>query len=324
VTIPAQVQARRATTGLRRAQRRAIPFSGDAAVYRLDFPDPYIVRLATFYYAYGTQAGGMNLPALRSADLCNWALIGDVLPRVPAWAAVGRTWSPAAFASGDSHVLYHAVQDAESGRQCIAAEVAPGPEGPFQDAVGRPFVFQRERGGSIDPSVFVDSDGQTYLFWKSDDNALGGVPSLWGQALSPDGLELRGEARELLRHDRVWERPLVEAPAVVMAGGRYYLFYSANWWESERYCIGYAVASRPLGPYSKITRRRPWMVSGPDAAGPGGQEFIRDDHGALWMAYHAWAPGQPGYARGGSRSLRMTRVAFVDGRPIAQSPPASS
>ena len=33
----------------------------------------------------------------------------------------------------------------------------------------------------------------------------------------------------------------------------YYLFYSANWWESSSYGIGYAVCSSPAGPCTKKT-----------------------------------------------------------------------
>ncbi len=320
MTLLARLQTSLASRPLRRAERLAVPFAGAPPAYGDDFPDPYVERIGDAYYAYGTQAAGMNLPVLRSDDLVAWELMGDALPTMHAWASPGRTWSPAILACGGRFVLYHAVREPVSDRQCIAAAVAATPHGPFVDGTGGPFVFQRERGGSIDPSIFVDADvdGRTYLLWKSDDNAIGGPPSLWGQELSGDGLGLVGRPTELLRHDRAWERPLVEAPAMVRAGDWYYLFYSANWWESERYGIGYAVASSVLGPFAKVTRHGPWMVSGPDAAGPGGQEFFLDGAGALWMAYHAWTPGRAGYERGGSRALRLTHVAFVDGRPVAR------
>ena len=316
VIASARLQA--SIADLRRAERRAGPFAGAVATYSGDFPDPYVERFGEKYWAYGTQAAGMNLPVLRSDDLSAWALVGDALPTMHRWAAPGRTWSPAILARADRYVMYHAVREPVSDRQCIAAAAAASPDGPFVDAVGGPFVFQRERGGSIDPSVFVDACGRTYLLWKSDDNAIGGSSSLWGQELSADGLALQRRPTELLRRDRAWERPLVEAPAMVRAGDLYYLFYSANWWESERYCIGYAVGPSALGPFSKITRRGPWMVSGPDAAGPGGQEFFHDSGGALWMAYHAWAPERAGYERGGRRSLRLSKIGFADGRPIVQ------
>ena len=102
---------------------------------------------------------------------------------------------------------------------------------------------------------------------------------------------------------------------MVRVGRRYYLFYSANWWESARYSVGYATAESPTGPFRKVTRSRPWFRSGVVAGGPGGQEFFTDADGALRMAYHGWTPDSVGYGGGGARSLRIARVGFVGGRP---------
>jgi len=289
-----------------------------APVYAGDFPDPCVVPVGRWYYAYGTQAGGANVPVLRSEDLRRWEPVGDALPTLHAWSAPGRTWSPAVLPRDGGYVLYHAVREPRSDRQCLAVAHSSTPEGPFVDRAGGPFVFQRHRGGSIDPSTFVDDDGAAYLLWKSDDNALRRPSSLWGQRLTDDGLGRVGEPVELLRHDRAWEEPLIEAPAMVRDGDRYLLFYSANWWESANYAIGYATSSRPLGRFAKATKRRPWLASGPDAAGPGGQEFFLDAGGSLRMAFHAWTPGAVGYRAGGRRSLRIARLAFVDGEPVVQ------
>ena len=95
---------------LRRAERRAGPFAGAVATYDGDFPDPYVERFGEKYWAYGTQAGGMNLPVLRSDDLSAWTLVGDALPTMYRWAAPGRTWSPAILACADRFVMYHAVR----------------------------------------------------------------------------------------------------------------------------------------------------------------------------------------------------------------------
>jgi len=288
-------------------------------VYTGDFPDPCIVAAGGAFYAYGTQAGGRNVPVLRSVDLRAWEPVGDALPTVFGWARPGRTWSPAVLHRCDSYVGYLVLWEPRSNRQCIALASASTPEGPFVDRAGRPFIFQVRRGGSIDPSTFVDDDGDAYLLWKSDDNALQKPPSLWGQRLTDDGLGLVDEPTQLLRQDRAWEEPLIEAPALVRAGDTYYLFYSANWWESERYCIGYATASSPLGPFRKVTRYGPWMASGAEALGPGGQEFFLDAGGALRMAFHAWTPGAVGYRNSGRRALCIAGVTFVDGVPVLYS-----
>jgi beta-xylosidase len=292
-----------------------LPEPDGPPVYPGDFPDPFILRVGSTYYAYATQTGDLNVQVMRSPDLATWQHLGDALPILPAWAGPGRTWAPAVLSRVDAYVLYYAVREPRSDRQCISLAVADQPEGPFRDVSTEPFVFQIERGGSIDPSPFVDTDGTAYLLWKSDDNALDEPASIWIQRLTGDGLALTGAPTELLRHNRDWERPLIEAPAMVRSKRRYYLFYSANWWESENYAIGYATSRSVLGPFRKITRSEPWMAAGHQSAGPGGQEFFTDEGRALWMAYHAWTPGAVGYAVGGARSLRITAIGFLCGRP---------
>ncbi len=297
--------------------RRAVAAPG-GPVHPDDFPDPHVLRVGSAYYAYATNAGPVNVQVLRSTDLERWERLGDALPQLPAWARKGRTWSPAVLARGDRYVLYYSAWEPASGRQAISAASADDPAGPFVDTSVGPLIFQLDRGGSIDPSPFVDDDRAAYLLWKSDDNAFNRPSGLFGQRLREDGLALVGEPAELLGHDRGWEAPLVEAPSIVKAGGAYYLFYSANWWESPNYAVGYATASSPLGPYRKRTRRGPWFVSGAAAAGPGGQEFFTDTGGQLWMAYHAWTPSAVGYQLGGARSLRMAKVGLAGRRPVVR------
>ncbi|MEW6154192.1 MAG: glycoside hydrolase family 43 protein [Actinomycetota bacterium] len=287
------------------------------AVHLRDFPDPFVLATAGGYTAYATNGGGENVPAMVSGDLAHWEPVGDVLPRLPAWAQAGFTWAPAVLPRAGHHVLYYTVREPRSGRQCISAAAGPGPAGPFRDDRAEPLVFQRLLGGSIDPSPFVDDDGTAWLLWKSDDNALGRPSRLWARPLAPDGLAFTGEPAELLRHDQRWERPLIEAPAMVRHDGRCYLFYSANWWESARYGVGYAVGPGPTGPFTKVTTAGPWFAGGDGAAGPGGQELFTDGQGRLRMAFHGWSPDRVGYAQGGARRLHVACVDFdAQGRPV--------
>ena len=298
----------------RRSQRASAP-----PVHPGDFADPFVLRVDGSYFAYATQAGGHDVQVMRSSDLVAWEHLGNALGGLPAWAAAGRTWAPVVLPRADGavtcYVLYYVVREPTSDRQAISVARASSPAGPFVDTSAAPIVFQLDRGGSIDPSPFVDQDGTAYLLWKSDDNALRRPSRLWIQALAEDGLALTGHPTELLAHDRAWERPLVEAPSMVRVGRRYYLFYSANWWESARYSVGYAIAPSATGPFRKVTRARPWFRSGGEAGGPGGQEFFTAADGALHMAYHGWTPDSVGYGGGGARSLRIARVGFVGGRP---------
>lgn len=269
------------------------------------------------YFAYGTQTGDVNVQVMESADLVRWEHRGDALPELPPWAGGGKTWAPAVLEVGGRFVLYYTVRHEGAGRQCISVATAPDPAVPFVDRSTGPLIFQEDRGGSIDPSPFVDIDGSAFLLWKSDDNAVDAESSLWGAPLNADGLGLAGEPVELLRHDAAWEKPLVEAPSLVrVADGRYVLFYSGGWWESDGYAVGYATAADPLGPFRKETVAGPWYASEPGMAGPGGAEVFRDAAGRWHMVFHAWTPGQVGYENGGARSLWIARLDFDAGHPV--------
>ena len=292
-----------------------------------DFPDPFVLVAGDRSFAYGTQTGDLNVQVMESADLQRWEHRGEALPELPAWAARGRTWSPSALTRDGGVVLYYAVRHEGAGRQAISVATAAGPAGPFVDRSTEPLIFQAEQGGSIDPSPFVDFDGRAYLVWKSDDNAVGRAPSLWGAPLRPDGLDLDGPPVELLRHDAAWEEPLVEAPSLARVADRsrgpggvprdeYVLFYSGGWWESGGYAVGYATGPAPLGPFRKETRDGPWLASDAGMAGPGGAEIFTAADGEWRIAFHAWSPDRVGYEAGGRRSLWIGRLAFEEGRPV--------
>jgi beta-xylosidase len=265
--------------------------------------------------------GAVNVPVMRSDDLAHWVSLGDALPRLPGWAAAGRslTWAPAVVQREGRFVLFYTARHAALGLQCVTRAVADSPAGPFVDWSTEPFICQRDLGGSIDPSPFVDADGTLYLYWKNDGNCCGRPVGLWGQRLSADGSTLIGAPVQLLARDQTWEGPLIEGPDMWRDGSRYYLFYSANWYLSDRYAVGYGVCGSPLGPCSKPLAG-PILASSAAAAGPGGQTIFTDARGVTWLAYHAWTSPRIGYDAGGVRSLRIDRVRFVDGAPVIDGP----
>jgi beta-xylosidase len=287
-----------------------------------NFADPFVLKVGDTWYAYATGDLVVNLQIARSTDLVRGERLDDALPEVPEWSALqkGLTWAPEVARTPAGFVMYYTLRDAASGRQCISAAMADRPEGPFRDLRPRPLVCQERLGGSIDPHRFVDRDGTTYLLWKNDGNCCGQPTELWGQRLAPDGLALAGRPRSLgVRDDTAWEGDLIEAPTLWRDGDTYYLFYSANDYDSTGYAVGYATARRVLGPY-RDGPGNPILRSRGKAAGPGGQAVVRDADGDLWLAYHAWDSSAVGDEAGGQRSMWLDRLRLEGGRPKVEGP----
>ncbi len=287
-------------------------------VWRGDFPDPFVLRSHGRYYAYATETGGLDVQVMTSPDLRSWSHLGNALAALPRWAEPGHTWSPAVLERPHGYVLYYATRLRAEHRQALSVAVADRPEGPFTDTSTAPLVYQRSRGGSIDPDPFVDVDGTAYLLWKSDDNALGGRTVLWVRRLRPDGLGFGGRPVKVLRHRFGWESPLVEAPSLVRAGDRYHLLYSAGRWESSTYGVGHATGPAPTGPFTVTSQDGPWL-HGPH--GPGGQCVVEDAGGRLHLAYHAWLDDRVGYAQGGVRALHVDALDLSQREPRLLGPP---
>lgn len=261
-----------------------------------NFPDPSILNDKGVFYAYATNSGP-NMLCARSPDLVHWTDMPDAMPLLPVWAKPGRTWAPcvAAYGPGGGYVAYFAARNKTTGQENLGTAVASAPSGPFAaPPLAVPLVEQAEEGGAIDPTCFTDDDGSRYLVWKNDGNSRGRDTWLWAQKLSADGLALQGAPTRLIKQDQPWEGTLIEAPTLWKHGGKYYLFYSANAYNTCRYAVGYAVADTLTGPYVK-PGDKPWLASTPDTCGPGGEAIIRAGDGSPWMAYHTWAHGPGSY-----------------------------
>ena len=55
----------------------------------------------------------------------------------------------------------------------LSHSVLWAPGGPYVDAGAGPLVYESDAGGSIDAHPFTDADGNRYLYWKNDGNAVG-------------------------------------------------------------------------------------------------------------------------------------------------------
>lgn len=116
----------------------------------------------------------------------------------------------------------------------IGVLVADSPYGPFTDPIGKPLVWQQEHWNDIDPTVFIDTDGQAYMYW--------GNPELYYVKLNRDMISYNGDIVKLDRLDKYQE-----GPWFYRRGDKYYLAFASTCCPEG---IGYAMSDSPTGPWT--------------------------------------------------------------------------
>ncbi len=116
----------------------------------------------------------------------------------------------------------------------IGVAVADNPAGPF---IPQSDPINNVHG--IDPNVFIDKDGQAYLYYARG--------KIYAAKLKENMLELASEPVVI---GDLPEKGLVEGPFLFERKGKYYLTYPHVQNKTER--LEYAMADNPMGPF-KIT-----------------------------------------------------------------------
>jgi hypothetical protein len=137
------------------------------------YGDPAVLRTDEGWFLVATSNDAPDaFPILHSPDLEAWTPLGFVFPEgaAPEWTAQGRRvgdfWAPEMARVGDEYWLCYTARDRAHGL-AIGLAKSDRPTGPWRD-LGRPLLS----GGVIDSHIFIDADGERYLFWKRDTNGL--------------------------------------------------------------------------------------------------------------------------------------------------------
>ncbi len=304
-----------------------------APVHAGDFPDPSILSWGGQYYGFATQnfaapSQTINVQVSTSLDGVTWSGLNgvDALPNLPSWAQQGETWAPSVAydANDNDFVMYYTATDTDSGDQCIGMATSAVPIGPYTDNNSGPVVCQTGLGGSIDPDIFTDDNGNSYLLWKADGNHVGvGEPtSIWAAPLNGD-LRLAGGANELLKAaDEPWQGAVIEGPDMVETPTHAFdLFYAGSDEGSSTYGIGWASCPGSLATLCTEQSASPLLGSEPGMSGPGGPDVYTLPGGQSVMAFAAWQGTTIGYLTCGFRPMYLADVSFApNGVPTLASP----
>lgn len=181
-----------------------------------------------------------------STDMVNWTDRGSVL------SVTTFKWASQTDNANASQVIYRngrfyyyvSVYDTKNGGISIGVAVASSPTGPFKDAIGSALVtnamttYASHSWDNLDPTVFIDDDGQAYLYWGNN--------ACYYAKLNSDMISLKGSVTAIPLTTTAFGQDYEEAPWVYKRGGKYYLIYASGF--PER--IAYSTSTSPTGPWT--------------------------------------------------------------------------
>ncbi|MDR1762716.1 MAG: family 43 glycosylhydrolase [Dysgonamonadaceae bacterium] len=161
---------------------------------------------------------------LASADLCRWSLFENTFSY-----AGNSLYAPDMIYRNGTYYLYYCLSNSTEG-----VATSKSPAGPFKN--GKPI----EGAYQIDPTVFIDDDGQAYYYW--------GQFSAKGARMNPD---MQSIDISTIKDGLVTEKEhhFHEGAFVFKRNGIYYLVYADVSRQDRPTCIGYATSDSPLGPF---------------------------------------------------------------------------
>ena len=288
-------------------------------------PDPAIIEAhdGAGYYIF---ASGPGVGIWHSDDLKAWKRIGRVfVDSVPAWTREfvptgAAVWAPDIRFVDGTYYLFYSVSTMGSQRSVIGLTVNStlDPDDPSYEWRDRGFVLDsspdRHDYNAIDPALFVDDDGRTYLFWGSFWTGIkaAAIDLQSGKLTSP----IAAVARR-----RPDASTSIEGPYVIKRNGQYYLFVS---WgtccdgSESTYKVMVGRARSPLVPFVDDTGRSMndgggtlVLMGGARWRGPGHNSVLQTSKGD-WLVHHVIDAQDP---RAG-RVLQIRLIQWINDWPV--------
>ncbi|MBR1529009.1 MAG: family 43 glycosylhydrolase [Oscillospiraceae bacterium] len=180
-----------------------------------------------------------------TTDMQNWTDYGTILSCDDfAWAEENSAWAAQCVERNGKFYMYVTLVPSSGGGRAIGVAVADSPTGPFKDAIGKPLCGPD--WAFIDPTVFIDDDGQAYLYF--------GNPNPYYVKLNEDMISYSGDIVKVpIDNQSFGTNPAgdgtsyTEGPWFYKRGDLYYLLYAANGIPEN---IAYSTSPSPTGPWT--------------------------------------------------------------------------
>mgnify|MGYP003471524624 FL=1 len=244
-----------------------------------------LVDGCTFYIHCGHDEGpnGFVLKewfVLSSTDMVHWTKQVAMKVSDFKWADM-NAWAGQVVKKNGKYYWFVPVNE-RGGGMAIGVAVGDSATGPFKDAIGKPLIndaFEMSNAGfrtpadtpfTIDPTVWVDEDGQAYLHY-------GGFSRLMVAKLTDDMLGIDGKLQE------VTPRGFFEAAYLFKHAGKYYEVYAAG---TNPATIDYATSNSALGPWTYGGRILDALPSVPGQDAPTSHPAVAQFAGQWYLVYH--------------------------------------
>ncbi|MFT3684433.1 MAG: glycoside hydrolase family 43 protein [Phycisphaerales bacterium] len=204
----------------------------------------------TFSAPYEKQA---HFDAFSTSNLVDWTKHERVLTSDSVAWARRAMWAPSVVENGGKYYFFFGANDIQLRGEWsqdkvkggIGVAVADKPEGPFKDLLGKSLIDHVYNGAQpIDQQVWRDADGTWYMVY-------GG----WRHC---NIAKLSGDFKGLVPFEdgamfkEITPKGYVEGPFMFRKNGKCYFMWSEGGWTGPDYCVAYAVADSPLGPFQRI------------------------------------------------------------------------
>lgn len=169
-----------------------------------------------------------------STDMVNWTEHPVPLKTTDFEWSKGDAWAAQVVERNGKFYWYVTVEHGSIQGKAIGVAVSDSPVGPFKDALGKALITNdmttehtQITWDDIDPTVYIDDDGQAYLYW-------GNTACYWVK-LKDNMIELDGEIHSV-------ELPnFTEAPWIHKRGDWYYLSYAYQFPEKTAYAMSKSI-----------------------------------------------------------------------------------
>lgn len=253
-------------------------------------PDPAPVVFGDTVCVYtGNDEGGtfFTMHGWRvscTTDMVNWTDMNTLILEAGDFngnAKKNGDWASQCIRRNGKYYYYVTVESSSGGGRAVNVAVSDTKEGPFKDALNGKHLAG-PNWDYIDPTVFIDDDGQAYLYW--------GNPALYSAKLNEDMISFDGKIQSTKDG---FNGKYTEGPWIHKRNNKYYMIYAAGGIPES---IDYSWSDSPTGPW---TYKGTIMPSSEPGAAFTVHSGVIDFKGHSYFFYHNQrrVPGAGGYSR---------------------------